>query len=105
MRKPTRLSDGESCHRVGKRATHTPTGSAGVVAAAHREQEDGRNTGSPGGGVARANRQPVRDGSGRPGWRRGGRSSVEAGECRLREGALVREQRGKEDWTWELVKA
>ena len=35
------------------------------------EEGDGRNTGSPVGGVARANRQPVKDGPGRMGWRRG----------------------------------
>ena len=56
---------------VGKRATRAPTGSAGVVAAARVEEGNGRNTGSPAGGVARANRQPARVRSGRAGWRRG----------------------------------
>ena len=45
---------------VGKRATRAPTGSAGVMAAARVEEGIGRNTGSPAGGVARANRQPAR---------------------------------------------
>ena len=45
--------------------------SAGVVATARMEEGNGRNTGSPGGGVARANRQPARVRSGRAGWRRG----------------------------------
>ena len=35
------------------------------------EEGNGRNTGSPAGGVARANRQPTRARSGRTGWRRG----------------------------------
>ena len=63
---------------VGKRATQAPTGSAGVVAAARVEGGDGRNTGSPAGGVARANRQPARARLGRQG---GGevRSTKEAG--------------------------
>ena len=56
---------------VGKRATRAPAGSAGVVAAARMEEGNGRNTGSPAGGVARANRQPARVRSGRTGWRRG----------------------------------
>ena len=56
---------------VGKRATRAPTGSAGVMAAARVEEGDGRNTGSPAGGVARANRQPARARSDRAGWRRG----------------------------------
>ena len=56
---------------VGKRATRAPTGSAGVVVAARVEGGDGRNTGSPAGGVARANRQPARVRPGRSGWRRG----------------------------------
>ena len=71
MRKPTRHENGEGLLSTGKRATHAPAGSAGVLAAARMEEGDGRNTGSPGGGVARANRQPARDGSGRSGWRRG----------------------------------
>jgi len=56
---------------AGKRATYAPVDSAGVMAAARMEEGSGCNTGSPGGGVARANRQPARDGSGRSGWRRG----------------------------------
>ena len=56
---------------VGKRATGAPTGSAGVMATARVDEGDGRNTGSPAGGVARANRQPARVRSGRAGWRRG----------------------------------
>ena len=56
---------------VGKRATRAPTGSAGVMAAARVEEGIGRNTGSPAGGVARANGQPARVRSGRSGWRRG----------------------------------
>ena len=36
---------------VGKRATRAPTGSAGVMAAARVDEGDGRNTGSPAGGV------------------------------------------------------
>ena len=56
---------------VGKRATRAPTGSAGVMAAARVEEGNGRNTRSPAGGVARANRQPARARSGRTGWRRG----------------------------------
>ena len=77
--RPSKLSDAEAdppeirgrLPAVGKRATRAPTGSAGVVAAARVEEGDGRNTGSPAGGVARANRQPARVGSGRAGWRRG----------------------------------
>ena len=50
------------------------------------------------GGVARTNRQPARVRSGRQG---GGeaRSTEEAGQCRQREGASVREQRKMEDGT------
>ena len=70
-RKPTRLNNGGRLPAVGKRATRAPTGSAGVVAAARVEEGDGRNTGSPAGGVACANRQPARVRSGRSGWRRG----------------------------------
>ena len=56
---------------VGKRATRAPTGSAGVLAVACMEEGIGRNTGSPAGGVARANRQPARVKVGPAGWRRG----------------------------------
>ena len=56
---------------VGKRATGAPTVSAGVLATARMEEGNGRNTGSPAGGVARANRQPARVRLGRRGWRRG----------------------------------
>ena len=56
---------------VGKRATGAPTVSAGALATARMEEGNGRNTGSPAGGVARANRQPARVGSGRAEWRRG----------------------------------
>ena len=52
---------------VGKRATRAPTGSAGVLAVACMEEGIGRNTGSPAGGVARANRQPARVRLGRQG--------------------------------------
>ena len=69
-RKPTRPDYGGRLPAVGKRATRAPTGSAGVMAAARVEEGNGRNTGSPAGGVARANRRPVRARSGRPGWRR-----------------------------------
>ena len=63
---------------VGKRAMRAPTGSAGVLAVACMEEGIGRNTGSPAGGVARANRQPARVRLGRQG---GGevRSTKEAG--------------------------
>ena len=56
---------------AGKRAMHAPTDSAGVVAVARMEEGEGRNTGSPVGGVARANWTPARDRLGRSGWRRG----------------------------------
>ena len=55
----------------GKRATRAPSDSAGVVAVARMQEGDGGNTGSPDGGVARANRSPARDRPGRSGWRRG----------------------------------
>ena len=51
--------------------TATPSGSAGVVAAARMEEGKERNTGSPAGGAARANRTPARGRPGRSGWRRG----------------------------------
>ena len=41
------------------------------MAVACMEEGIGRNTGSPAGGVARANRQPARVRLGRVGWRRG----------------------------------
>ena len=56
--------------RAGKRATGAPARSAGVLAAACMEGGSGRNAGSPAGGVAHANRRPVRARSGRTGWRR-----------------------------------
>ena len=75
---------------TGKRTTHAPVGSAGVVAAARMEEGDGSTTGSPVSGVARANRNPAR---GRPGRQRGGGacSAAEAGRRRWSEGAPVRE--------------
>ena len=51
--------------RAGKRATGAPARSAGVLAAACMEGGSGRNAGSPAGGVAHANRRPVRARSGR----------------------------------------
>ena len=71
MRKPTRPDNGEGCHLFGKRVTHAPTGSAGVLAAARMEEESGRNTGSP--ARWRGTRQPTaREGQvGPAGWRRG----------------------------------
>ena len=53
--------------RVGKRATQTPTRSAGVVAAARMEEGNERNAGSPAGDDAHVNRQPVRVRSDRSG--------------------------------------
>ena len=63
---------------AGKRATEAPVGSAGVLAVACGQEGEGSNTGSPAGGVARVNREPVRVSLGRRG---GGeaRSTREAG--------------------------
>jgi hypothetical protein len=44
------------CQRLGAKATGARTGSPGVLATACVEEGNGRNTGSPAGGVARANR-------------------------------------------------
>ena len=74
-RKPTRQSHGEGLPSAGKRTTRAPAGSAGVVAAARMEEGDGSNTGSPVGGVARTNRNPVR---GRPGRQGGGWACITA---------------------------
>ncbi|MCY4004277.1 MAG: hypothetical protein OXF33_11295 [Rhodospirillales bacterium] len=63
------------------------SGSTGVVAAARMEEGHGSNTGSPVGGVARANQNRAR---GRQGGG-GACSTAEAGRRRWREGALVRE--------------
>ena len=56
---------------AGKRATSALADSAGVLAAARMQEGSGRNTGSPVGGVARANRTPARGRPGRSGWREG----------------------------------
>ena len=71
MRESTRPSDGEDWQRSGsERRWHRPV-PPGYWRRHAWKGGDGRNTGSPGGGVARANRQPARVGSGRSGWRRG----------------------------------
>ena len=62
---------------VGKRATQAPTGSAGVMAVACGQEGDSSNTGSPAGGVARVNREPVRASLGR----RGGGEARSTGEA------------------------
>ena len=57
----TRTSIALPCSKNGEDDEVTaPTGSAGVMAVACMEEGIGRNTGSPAGGVARANRQPAR---------------------------------------------
>ena len=69
MRKPTRRSYGEGCQRSGsERRKHRPS-PPGYWRLSCMEEGNGRNTGSPAGGVARANRRPVRARPGRPGWR------------------------------------
>ena len=87
--------------RAGKRATRAPVRSAGVVAAACMEGGSGRNAGSPAGGVARANRRPVRARSGRTGWRRG--SYYRGGRVMLAEGRSFRwrgwrKRAGSREW-------
>ena len=62
---------------VGKRATQAPAGSAGVMAVACGQEGDSSNTGSPAGGVARVNREPVRASLGR----RGGGEARSTGEA------------------------
>ena len=73
---------------VGKRATRAPTGSAGVLAVV--EEGIGRNTGSPAGGAAHANRQPARVRSGRQG----------GGEVRRYRGSRVMPAEGR-DLRWK----
>ena len=75
---------------VGKRATRAPTGSAGVLAVACVEEGIGRNTGSPAGGAAHANRQPARVRSGRQG----------GGEVRRYRGSRVMPAEGR-DIRWK----
>ena len=80
----TRTAEADPTVETGKAASGreasdaSTTGAAGVLAVACMEEGIGRNTGSPAGGVARANRQPARVRLGRQG---GGevRSTKEAG--------------------------
>ena len=65
-------------------AAEAPTASAGVLAAPCMEEGNGRNTGSPAGGAAHANRQPARARSGREG---GGRPVVCARQRTGQEGS------------------
>ncbi len=82
----------------GKRATRAPGVSAGVLAAACVPEGDGGNTGSPVGGVHAPTGLPR--GTGRAGQGGGeARSTGEAGSCRWREGASVRERCRQEDRT------
>ncbi len=82
----------------GKRAMRAPGVSAGVWAAACVPEGDGGNTGSPVGGVHAPTGLPR--GTGRAGQGGGeARSTGEAGSCRWREGASVRERCRQEDRT------
>ena len=80
---------------AGKRATRAPAGSVGVVAAACMQEGNGRNTGSPVGGVARANRTPARGRPGRLGWRRGPVVARKPGNAGGVKGPQVRSDDGR----------
>ena len=72
MREPTLLQQGEGRRRFGKKSdTMHRAAPAGVMALACMEEGRRGNTGSPVGGVARINRNPVR---GRPGRQGGGQA-------------------------------
>ena len=71
MREPTRRYVGEGCHWPGSERQAHRLVPPGYWRAARMEEGDGSNTGSPVGGVARTNRNPVRGRLGRSGWRRG----------------------------------
>lgn len=65
MRKPTRLINGEGCHRGGSEREIAPCDSAGVMATACMKEEDRCNTGSPMAWTSvMSNRTPAREGLG-----------------------------------------